>query len=124
MSNKVRKRKRPCASGQERCCLAEETLEAYLLGRLPGQQQQAADDPEVGLVEEHLLWCEACQKKAEAEEKEITALRAALAAYPPVAQVSPSGGSRRKRLLHNEESIVCKPSATNVRSKAMGLIVG
>jgi hypothetical protein len=32
----------------------------------------------VQLVEEHLLWCEVCQAKAESEEKEIQALRAAL----------------------------------------------
>ena|SRR5271165_987420 len=58
--------------------LMEDSLEAYLLGRLPGQQLGREDDPEVQSVEEHLLWCEICQAKAESEEKEIHALRAAL----------------------------------------------
>jgi hypothetical protein len=63
--------------------LEEETLEAYLLGRLPGQQLNREDDPEVQSVEEHLLWCEVCQAKAESEEKEIRALRAALLRCEP-----------------------------------------
>jgi hypothetical protein len=58
--------------------LSEDNLEAYLLGRLPGQQKGQEDDPEVQSVEEHLLWCEVCQAKAEAQENEIKALRAAL----------------------------------------------
>ena len=58
--------------------LMEDTLEAYLLGRLPGQQMNREDDAEVQSVEEHLLWCGVCQAKAEAEESEIQALRAAL----------------------------------------------
>jgi hypothetical protein len=67
-----RKRTATCDS------LMEDTLEAYLLGRLPGQQMGRDDDPEVQAVEEHLLWCAVCQAKAETEEKEIKALRAAL----------------------------------------------
>ena len=62
----------------QRDCIPEDTLEAYLLGRLPGQQQNLPDDPELAAVEEHLLWCEACQTRAEAEDREIAALRAAL----------------------------------------------
>ena len=58
--------------------ILEDTLEAYLLGRLPGQQMGREDDLEVQTVEEHLLWCEVCQMKAETNEKEIKALRAAL----------------------------------------------
>jgi hypothetical protein len=56
----------------------EDTLEAYLLGRLPGQQMGREDDQEVQSVEEHLLWCEVCQMEAEAQEIEIRALRVAL----------------------------------------------
>jgi hypothetical protein len=58
--------------------LPEDLLESYLLGRLPGQQRGAEDDPEVRCLEEHLLWCEVCQVKAETEEKELAELRAAL----------------------------------------------
>jgi hypothetical protein len=64
--------------------LVEDTLEAYLLGRLPGQQSGREDDPEVRAVEEHLLWCEDCQARAEAEEQEIRALRAALLIASPM----------------------------------------
>jgi hypothetical protein len=63
--------------------LGDDILEAYLLGRLPGQQKGMDDDPEVQSIEEHLLWCEVCQAKAETQENEIKALRAALLACAP-----------------------------------------
>lgn len=61
----------------------EETLECYLLERLPGQQRGDVDDPEVRRIEEHLLWCEACQNRAEVMERQIAALRTALSAGSP-----------------------------------------
>lgn len=63
--------------------LRDDILEAYLLGRLPGQQMGREDDPEVQSIEEHLLWCEACQARAEAEDEAIKALRAALMMSEP-----------------------------------------
>jgi len=70
--------------------ILEDTLEAYLLGRLPGQQMGREGDLEVQMVEEHLLWCEVCQMKAESDEKEIKALRAALLNGPPAKKSKPA----------------------------------
>jgi len=41
------------------------------------------DDPEVQSTEEHLLWCEVCQTRAQSAEAEIQALRAALVKVAP-----------------------------------------
>ncbi len=73
-------------SGPKCDFLMEDTLEAYLLGRLPGQLKGTEDDPEVRSVEEHLLWCEVCQATAEAEEKALAELCAALANYAPASK--------------------------------------
>src|ERR1700722_6970282 len=80
--------------------ILEDPLEAYLLGRLPGQQMGREDDLEVQTVEEHLLWCEVCQLRAESCEKEIKALRAAL--------LKSTSGARRSK------------SARVLPAKAMG----
>jgi anti-sigma factor RsiW len=100
MGRKLTKRRRP----QSCDFLREETLEAYLLGRLPGQQQGSADDPEVRMVEEHLLWCEDCQKKAESEGQQIEALRAALAAYAPTESRPAKGMAMAARSLPSRSS--------------------
>jgi hypothetical protein len=45
------------------------------MGRLPD------DEPAVQVIEEHLLWCESCQVRVEIEEKQLSVMRAALAAF-------------------------------------------
>lgn len=62
-----------------RCDLiTDDIVEAYLLGRLPGQKLGLEDDPELQSVAEHLLWCEACQNRAEAPEEVIKELQSTL----------------------------------------------
>jgi hypothetical protein len=56
-------------------CICEETLELYVLGRLPGQQGRNADHPEVEAVEIHLLTCVSCQERAGVLEIETRELR-------------------------------------------------
>jgi hypothetical protein len=73
--------KRRVASRPDCGFLAGDVLEAYILGRLPGQQSGADDDHELQAIEEHLLCCEACQMRAEAEENQLDVLRVALAAF-------------------------------------------
>jgi len=66
------------ARGRNAKCISEETLELYVLERLPGQQRWSADDPEVETVEIHLLTCGRCQSRAGDLEIETRELRAIL----------------------------------------------
>lgn len=50
-------------------CLSEQEIEDFLFQRLSGVSREAA--------EEHLLFCEACQRRVEEEEKLIEAMRGA-----------------------------------------------
>jgi anti-sigma factor RsiW len=56
-------------------CLSEETVEAYSLGRLP--------EGEIATVEEHLLWCERCQRQLKVADDFRDAMRSALRNRPP-----------------------------------------
>ena len=56
----------------------EDILEAYLLGRLPGQQAEQDDDPEVVAIETHLLACGQCVEAAELLDATVQAIRHAL----------------------------------------------
>jgi hypothetical protein len=64
-------------------CIAEETLELYVLERLPGQRCGTIDDPELEAVEIHLLICEECQVSAVALEAETRQLRSILRLAEP-----------------------------------------
>jgi hypothetical protein len=82
MRNKYTSKKPPTRGkrrgSKRRDCICEETLELYVLERLPGQQRAMADDPEVAAIEIHLLVCEHCQARAETLEAETRQLRAIL----------------------------------------------
>jgi hypothetical protein len=67
-------------------CICEETLELYVLGRLPGQQIGDPHDGELVSVEIHLLVCGTCQDRATELERETRELRAALAQLPEAAK--------------------------------------
>lgn len=51
--------------------LSDDDLERYLMGQIP-------DDAELAQVEEHVIACVACQKRAEAMGDYITAMKEAL----------------------------------------------
>jgi hypothetical protein len=60
-------------------------------GRLPGHDDhdleryhlgKVTDDAELGLLEEHLLWCGECIDRAEAIAQYLDAVRAAACALP------------------------------------------
>ena len=55
--------------------LGADVIEAYVMGRL------CHDEREVQAIEEHLLWCESCQVRVEAEDKQLSVMRAALAVF-------------------------------------------
>ena len=63
-------------------CIIEDTLELYVLGRLPGQQMGDPNEAEVASTEIHLLFCASCQDRLMQLEQETRALRAALAQLP------------------------------------------
>ena len=82
-SNKTARKKKSSPGGQ---CICEETLELYVLRRLPGQQIGDPHDAELVSVEIHLLVCEACQDRATELELETRELRAVLAQLPQAAK--------------------------------------
>jgi hypothetical protein len=61
----------------------EERIEAYVLGRLPGQQAGLDDDPELTAIEHHLLVCHACVDAAESFEETAEGVRIALSLKRP-----------------------------------------
>lgn len=94
MSNSKTTRKKKVAAAREAgsrnpgggMCICEETLELYVLGRLPAQQIGDPHDAELVSVETHLLVCEACQQRATELELETRELRAVLAQLPEAAK--------------------------------------
>lgn len=61
----------------------EESIEAYVLGRLAGQQAGLEDDPELAAIENHLLICRACVVAAESFEEIAEGVRCALSLKKP-----------------------------------------
>jgi hypothetical protein len=74
---------------QTRSHPSEDRIEAYVLGRLPGQQKNLEDDPEVVAIEEHLLICPACVEAAESFEETAEGVRLALSLDRPKRQRNP-----------------------------------
>jgi hypothetical protein len=64
--------RRPHYLGMEH--ISDHDLERYYLGMVPD------DGPEEQTIEEHLLWCRECVTRAEAGDRYVDAIRAAIIA--------------------------------------------
>jgi hypothetical protein len=56
----------------------DERIEAYVLGRLEGQQGNREEDPELEAIEQHLLFCHSCVEAAESFQETAEGVRLAL----------------------------------------------
>jgi hypothetical protein len=61
----------------------EERIEAYVLGRLAGQQAGIEDGPELAAIENHFLVCHECVLAAESFEETAEGVRYALGLKKP-----------------------------------------